>query len=751
VKDDSSLSTSGPARKYDNTLRAKIKHFDFAYPVVLFTLAFILRMIPELMVGKYPIGNDTIAHYAPYIAKFRFDLLNMVYWGHPTSWLLMKATYALVSDVYVTLKIIGSVLYGFFLISFYVFLTSLGWSHKKSLWGSLFLLVQVPALRLFWDLFHNALGLSFMLLAMSELGRITRTTGNPKKLYVKFAILSLLTALTHQMMFFLLVSITTLWVIRSFFKRSPDSRIRVLLGSLAPALFAFILIVVSVRIGPPTTENPFRILYREPLMEQAATHFFVNYLDFFSYPELFNHISLTFVVAYAPLIPLALVGCKNQKLSSILRYCTILTLLFTFSPLLTGVSLFNWDRWMWLLVFPLSVYAFNGIGVVNERISRLKSRHLLRKSAKIGFSLIMALSFLFLCFVYVSRPQSDPFVLYGNFPSMWYLPETMRKTSIPFEYIPDLEDCVRWLDTNIRENSALLFESQFSGFVLLNLTPRSNMTLISYYSKEFGNVLKESLDKEFDFIYLIWCTKAGMLGIEQRANLLEVYAKGSFSVYARPRQFNPQSLAESANLLLFKNETYIEVPHSESLSAQNLTFEFWAKPTSFTSWARWMGESAFTSDKKEGWEIMWTDSPEFPSITLVMWDENGSERRSPFMEVTLNEWTHIAFTFNGSHIAGYRNGNVDGITEVRDWSPLPSKKPLHVGKAYDETYYDGFFAEFRFYNRSLSTFEVANNLLGNVAKDGLVLEFDFIDRDLMIMQDLSGEGNNGIIITRSRG
>jgi hypothetical protein len=484
-------------------------------------------------------------------------------------------------------------------------------------------------------------------------------------------------------------------------------------------------------------------------MEQAATHFFVNYLDFFSYPELFNHISLTFVVAYAPLIPLALVGCKNQKVSSILRYYTILALLFTFGPLITGVSLFNWDRWMWLLVFPLSVYAFNGIGVVNERISRLKSRNLLRKSAKIGFSLIMALSFLFLCFVYVSRPQSDPFVLYGNFPSMWYLPETMRKTSIPFEYIPDLEDCVRWLDTNIRENSALLFESQFSGLVLLNLTPRSNMTLISYYPTEFDRILQENVSQKFDFIYLIFWADYRIPTADSSTIFVKIYSKGSLSVYVRVEHLTPPSLTDISNLLLFDNKTFVEVSDNDKLSPPIFTLEFWAKPTSFTSWSRWMGKSLYTFDKKEGWQIMWDDNIDNPGIFLAMWDENGTEKKSRPVRISLNEWMHIVFAFDGSHLKAYRGGNLESVVEVGDWKPLPSREPLRISRAFDETYYNGFLAALRLYNRSLSSLEVSNNLLGGVVKDGLLLEFDFINKGSMVLRDLSGEGNNGTVIAQT--
>jgi len=701
------------------------------------------------MVGKYPIGSDTITFYAPYVAKFRFDPINMFFWGHLTSWLLMKLIYTVVGDPYLMLKIVGSALYGFLLISFYAFMTSSGWSRKKSLLVSLFLLVQVPTVRLSWDLFHNVLGLSFMFLAFCELNKIRESEESEAGSHVRFALFSILTALTHQMTFFTLVVITIFLLIESRSKRPSRLRALVLVESLLPALFTFALIVIVPRLVPFPQVNPFQVFYEEPLMEQAATRFFVDYLGFIDYSELFNRIVWTFITGFIPLVPLVLVGFRRTRVPSFFGCYTALVLLCTFSPLLTGVSLFNWDRWMWLLVFPLSVYAFNGIGVVNERISRLKSRNLLRKSAKIGFSLIMALSFLFLCFVYVTRPQSDPFILYGSFPSKWYLPETMRKTAIPFEYIPDLEDCVRWLDTSIKENSALLFESQFSGPVLLNLTPRNNVTLISYYPTEFDQVLLESASRRFNSTYLIFWADHRIPTADSSIIFVKLHSKGSLSVYTKVEHLTPPSLTDSSNLLLFNNETYVEVSDSDKLSPSIFTLEFWAKPTSFTSWSRWMGKSLYTFNKKEGWQIMWTDSIDDPGIFLAMWDEYGVERASQLVRISLNEWMHVVFTFNGSHLKAFRGGNLEGVVEVGDWEPVPSREPLRIGRAFGDTYYDGFFAGLRFYNRSLSSPEVLNNLLGEVVRDGLVLEFDFINRGSLMLQDLSGEANDGNIVIGS--
>ena len=735
-------------RKLQGRLKLTIQHVRFVHATVLFLLAYVLRLIPEFMVGKYPIGNDTITFYAPYVAKFRFDLLNMFYWGHLTSWLFLKFNYVIAGDnPYLALKIVGPELYGFLIVSFYNFLISFKWSNKRCFLISLILMVQIPALRLSWDLFHNVLGLSFMFFALSELNKIFRSKGSENSTYAKFGAFSILTSLTHQLTTFILFVISLFLILERLLRKRPAVSIRKLVMSLAPAF-----VIISLTIILPkyiyNNANPFQISYKELMMEQAGTQFFVDYIDFMSFPELLSRILLTFIVAYAPLLPLIIVGYKHEGLAPISRYYLLITLICTFSPLITGISLFHWDRWMWLLVFPFCVYAYKGISVIASEVSKLKLRDSARKALKAVFVSMVIFAFLSLSFMYISRPLSDPFVLYGYFPSKWYLPETMQKTAFPFEDIPDLVNCARWIDNNVKENSVVLFETPFSGFVLLNLTPRSDVTLISYYSTEFSGALDESLASEHDFVYLIWWTNIPIPENSYDSSFVRIYTSGNISVYVRPREFKPFYLTANMNLLRFKNGTHVEVPSNSKLCPQDFAVEFWAKPDNFDKWARWMGKSIFTYEHTEGWEIIWADDPASPHVFMAMWNESGVERRSQFVSAPLNEWTHIVFTYNGTHIISYRNGNLDGMTETGDWKPLQSEEPLRIGKAYDNSYYDGLFASFRFYNRTLSSFEIAHNILGETARDGLVLEYDFIDGNSTVMHDLSGEGNNGTIFIR---
>jgi hypothetical protein len=284
--------------------------------------------------------------------------------------------------------------------------------------------------------------------------------------------------------------------------------------------------------------------------------------------------------------------------------------------------------------------------------------------------------------------------------------------------------------------------------VLLNLTPRNDVTLVSYYYTEFANVLQDVDQQEFDFIYLLWWTDTQKHEIPASStDFTRIYSEGALSVYVKPEDVKPPSFAEKTELIKFNNETYVEIPDKERLSPPTFTVEFWAKPLSFTPWSRWMGKSVYTQDHKEGWQILYGDASADPGIFLAMWSRDNVERRTEPIPIVLGEWVHVAFVFNGSDLISYRNGLLYEVASAGNWTLLVSREPLLIGKAFTTTYYDGYFATWRFYDRALSQSEVVSNLMGQTTRNGLISEFEFVDTGTSIMPDLSGEGTNGTIIT----
>ena len=95
-----------------------------------------LRAIPELFIGTYPVGFDTMQGYAPSILALPDDSpMKLFGWAYsPLTVYALWFIYATTKiDVYLLLKIIGPIFYGLLSISFYYLLTKgLGWKSKLS-------------------------------------------------------------------------------------------------------------------------------------------------------------------------------------------------------------------------------------------------------------------------------------------------------------------------------------------------------------------------------------------------------------------------------------------------------------------------------------------------------------------------------------------------------------------------------------------------------------------------------------------
>lgn len=107
---------------------------------------------------------------------------------------------------------------------------------------------------------------------------------------------------------------------------------------------------------------------------------------------------------------------------------------------------------------------------------------------------------------------------------------------------------------------------------------------------------------------------------------------------------------------------------------------------------------------------------------------NTSRLLLPTTEYSINTWTHIVCTADGSTMRIYKNGVVDSTTQTYDGTIRTSAKKLVVGtlREEDSVYnYTGKIAFARVYNRALTQAEVTQNYYqGNIVTDGLVMALD---------------------------
>src|SRR5438309_3287136 len=129
-----------------------------------------IRAIPEILVGPYPVGWDTIAFYVPNTLDWAAGKAGFteILGTAPLMYMISVPVYWIsrVNPVWI-FKIMGPILYGSMIWALFRFLKiGLKWPEKQALGGALLTSLYFVTLRISWDLYRNMLGLTFILLSL---------------------------------------------------------------------------------------------------------------------------------------------------------------------------------------------------------------------------------------------------------------------------------------------------------------------------------------------------------------------------------------------------------------------------------------------------------------------------------------------------------------------------------------------------------------------------------------------------------
>lgn len=122
--------------------------------------------------------------------------------------------------------------------------------------------------------------------------------------------------------------------------------------------------------------------------------------------------------------------------------------------------------------------------------------------------------------------------------------------------------------------------------------------------------------------------------------------------------------------------------------------------------------------------------------------------------IPLNQWTHVAATFNFNTFVLYINGQIDSSANVGSAgvSPVSNADSLYIGLSGSTTPFSGMMDEVRIWNRELSSIEITRNMrltLGtnSGSYSGLILSMTFQKENSAGVQftanDWSNSGNYG--------
>jgi hypothetical protein len=450
--------------------------------VFVFLLAFVLRIVPELIVGEYPVGYETIAYYAPSMFGFRGQGLADVFSGSLGSGPVFYSLMWVVEQVsgaspFLVLKVSGAVLFGLLGVSFLLFVRrGLGLDWKFGLLAAVLVVFQIAALRESWDRFRTVLALVFLFLALVVLlSRFRYKT-------VLFGGLGVLTVLSREY-----VGVVLFAAVIGFVLFEKKDRLKSVLG-LTPAVVVFFLVFGrSVGLYSYYANGAFPA---GPVAGYAGV-----VVDVFA----------IFLVCYVLLLPFVVKGFFR---SPVLDGMLIWLLVGSFSAvLLPFFAVPGYQRWLVLLVFPFSVYAVKGF----ER---------LRFTVKGGFWKLCGVLLVFV--VAGAGYCSGAFSYVWVFGNSW-VPVNMVQSSIEWGQVDDVKSVVGWFGANAAVNSSLLVEERFLGWVQIYLDKgRTDIELVPYSA----GVSPPSVDgRGLSSVYLIWYAESEVAGFRS------IYFVGDIGVF----------------------------------------------------------------------------------------------------------------------------------------------------------------------------------------------------------------------------
>jgi len=468
-----------------------------------FFFGFVVRLIPEVLSFPYPVGFDTV-YYAARIESG-------VVWYHWSSVFSSWLLYAMLVPVYnavrfdpfLFLKLVAPALYALNLCGVYYFSREgLGWDVRKSLVAAFFFAFQLAFLRISWDLYRNMLGLAILLFALPLIQKVETKRG-----FALFVLMSVLVVFGHETTSVLLFAVV-LGVTAKDFLKGETARMGKVLAAVIPAVAIFSArwwVPLLVPIDYVAETNV--ISAYQPSPRPGGLFFLTNYLGlsgsirYPTYLDLFSHVLSLFVVLYLLCLPLVFVGFFRDRF---LDGWTLFLLVGAFSSLVTPFfALDIWDRWMFLLVYPFTFYAVNGIG----KVLWSKSGFVLPNSRWIGWMKVskrLMYGILFLTVLFGSLLMTVRFSDNGVFsiPTTGiYLPSTMLQNTVPLRDVEGVVEAIDWLNEHMTAGSCALLHQAFFSWGKLYLDEKN---VIVHYVADVEGALDEALENGLDPVYLIW-------------------------------------------------------------------------------------------------------------------------------------------------------------------------------------------------------------------------------------------------------
>jgi hypothetical protein len=497
--------------KAPNHAKTWITQNRYFFPLLAFVMPLVVRTIPEILMGPYIVGFDTMGFYVPNTLLWLHNGINL---GNflataPLFYAIFTSIVAIVGSPILILKIIPPLLLGFLGLSIYAYAKrGLGWSPSKSAFVAFLGTVYFVALRASWDQLREELGLVFFFVVLMLL--INRKD-NSRKSYVVLSLGMVAVVLSHQLVSVLMFGVLVFTIADNLYHKDFIASINVIIISL-PAVLYFFTVYISDVVKAGLLNYSTNV--GSPLL---------NWTGFASYQSMLISTGGFFVYCFLIIFPVALISMwrfRNLQLRSWLFFSLILMLL----PI-ASVSPY---RWVLMLVYPLAFYA-------TDTLSRLKSikwkRFKLNVTRIVVLYLVLSTSILSFGFIFMT--SENPFVYFNPQYVNYYefqIPSSMLQNTISITDCQNTANALQWFKTNENSSAILLTHTVFYSWALLTLK-QDQVRDYEFDAPDHAALI--AVRAGYSQIYIIWWTNGrGWYDQPTLPSIFhEVYHSGDIAIY----------------------------------------------------------------------------------------------------------------------------------------------------------------------------------------------------------------------------
>jgi hypothetical protein len=440
-----------------------------------FLIPLAIRAIPEILVGPYPVGWDTIAFYVPNTLDWAAGKAGFaeILGTAPLMYMISVPVYFLsrVNPVWI-FKIMGPVLYGSMILALFRFVRiGLKWPDKQALGAALLTSLYFVTLRISWDMYRNMLGLTFILLSLPLIGDLK---GPRKKALL--SVLIVLAVASDQLTGVIALVVVGTKALIGLTKEHREEFTEIMKVTLPGA----VLFLATVYTGLIMTGVGL-------VQQQAPVPTFTSVglsLGFLGY-------------AYLALVPLILIGfrkVRNIELRTWSAFCigiVIVALLPFFGPVVQSY------RWSLLIDIPLCIFATAGLYGLTESvhmtISRSRNFHGLILPI---FSTLLVVS----ATLYIALPAQQAMPYYTAIPK--FIPTSMVQDSVPLSDMASLRQVLGWVAVRMGTHDVLITHQAIYGWAKVYVPSTDH--IINYGYSDPSNVASLAEIIGYSTVWTVW-------------------------------------------------------------------------------------------------------------------------------------------------------------------------------------------------------------------------------------------------------